>query len=394
MKETKKYGDILGQIGLYASLIAGASLMVYEIIIKGESFGDIIKNKDYLPHIITVVAIFFISVFVIHSKIMKKISKFWKHTKNFFTGNSKILDSMKKCHEIIYDAMAFKEFSNTAKVLLLDYISQKRQKVNIFYSHRGNEIHNRIKLASKSSSIPLTLEEKNLCMRTWGLAYSYIGLENVELFCSCECPDLMDFRDKLNNISDQDGLNDLKQDQTPDMLKTNLILIGSSNKNIVTKVVLAAARLSSQIKYSFIIETEGDQQKAFLKDFTTEQVFREAKKGEIQTDYGILARFENPFKEGAYVFLLSGCRAAGAWAIEHFFFNYDVIDSICNEYIGRREFTIIIKTKWERADNAPKLLGLEGEEGKVELEIVHPKNFKIRKKNILEINQKNEKMVK
>jgi len=253
---------------------------------------------------------------------------------------------------------ADKLVSLSARFFLLDEILRKKQKIHILFTHKIAKDGNDNEAKHPTSLVPIWDDEINFVTRTWYYTSTALRWENVDIDCVCKIYD-----------------NNCNVIESAQMLKDNLLLVGSSKYNKITRIFFEK---SSCLSFKFIdigsdyniYENHGTSPLDPPPTSTDEA----KRKGydEISVDYALLTRAANPFNEdsnnSSYVFVFAGCKAAGQLALERFFFDPEVLSSLVKFQTDKEAIQVVIRTNYH-FDNelGPQLIS--------PIEIIHPKNL-------------------
>ncbi len=291
-------------------------------------------NSQLLWLMIIIITIYIvIGVVVMFLRFNNAIAKSKRAIGELLSNVSKCSRIDKNCYRIVEllethmaDTAGYKPL---AQFLHLDEIYASGARVDVIFSHKidsekdsywsdvvSNDLkHRRGDLAKTSSSIPLILQESLLAMKLYGVVQSVLGDRRVRIKCSCEVG------------SEEEKLGD-----------RNLILLGSSKTNSVTKRFIdkmlkqgdQPGLFASFIKCPGNSECTSGSRTGVCGEtnmaciiangiMCCPTVSNESQENMTHTDYALISCCKNPWakeNDSKYVFLFSGCRAAGALMLQ------------------------------------------------------------------------------
>ncbi|MBN1961073.1 MAG: hypothetical protein JW841_09000 [Deltaproteobacteria bacterium] len=287
----------------------------------------------------------------------------------FFIGNYKVMKSLEELKRPVQNCITFNISMSTNRFFIMDKIKRTNGNIRLYFSHRGT-IHDKKSAAAASSSIPLIFQESMLVMNCFSIAVNNLGLENVKLCCSCEEGiDVNQYR-RDGIISKRTSIN----------LSDNLFLFGSIKTNIITEIINNELK---QMPNLFCFEWEDnvdhppvdviikDTQK--INGYKPSKIINpsQIKPDQILEDYALITRVKNPFKPKNFVFMFSGCKSAGALALQFIMFNSEFLDILNKKYLFQEEFQILIKVNYYYQKHSIPNLIIDKKIPNVKFEVIH-----------------------
>ena len=351
-------GKIINQIKKIVTFIPIIVLPCYIIIllVRGKSMiTEVTSNFTLLSAVVFSLIVIAIIIIFLFKDIIKVINKLIKVITSFFIGNYQILKALEEIKKPIHTCIENNISVFASRFLFMDKIKRNNGTVRIYFSHRGNQ-HDKAEAAKKSSSIPLILEESNLAMKCWSVAVNCLGIENVSLSCSCEEKYTYEQYKNKNEI--------------PKHLHDNLILFGSSKTNVITRIILDKAK--QEFDSICIFKEEHSTGDSYIYYPNKHKHLKPDNDQKPRLDYALITRIRNPFEKEKFVFIFAGCKAGGAFALEYFFLNNNVLEQIYKKYYAQETLQIILKVKYNYREPIPEFISINDF---IEFEIEYPKDF-------------------
>jgi hypothetical protein len=288
------------------------------------------------------------------------------HTCTFEKHDDTVHNTLEDCHTILkHSVEANARINQLCHFLNLHQIARTNGRFHLFFSHRGDakNRHDRSQASKDSTSIPLAFQESFLANHLWSVADSFLGPSNVTLYCSCE----------INK----------PQSDNP-LLKENLVLLGSSKLNRITEFMSTQLNIQNNMHFVF----SGNATHSIISsklhghpEYKPNPWFPDNEQGDLEPlimdDYALITRTQNPLAPEKYLYIIGGCRAAGAWALHFLFSHYDFMHAL-NRYSDNQEegiIEILLKTEYHWGKKGFSDFIQNPASGKVTFTILYPHKF-------------------